>query len=127
VTATAAQERPILEFLASRGIFPDEVNPRSRKDPYKYLCMLPGHAGDTKPSFMSDGVVFKCFGCGEGGGIAKLIALLGSDPIPRSPKDDHPPKAKKSKPKKSTETPKGCSVVRWSPNSGQIAKIGSCS
>jgi hypothetical protein len=110
MTVTAAQERPILEFLAARGIFPDNVNPRSRKNPYEYRCMLPGHAGDAKPSFFSDGIVFKCFGCGEGGGIAKLIKLLGSDPIPRAPKNNNPPKAKKRKSEQSRESLKGCSL-----------------
>lgn len=72
-----------LELLADRSIFPDVENSRSIKDRYKFRCPLPGHGGDTDPSFWvhSDGIRWKCFPCGEGGGPGKLIELLDGDLI----------------------------------------------
>jgi hypothetical protein len=98
-----------LELLADRGLFPDVENTRSAKDRYKFLCPLPGHAGDTNPSFWvhEDGIRWKCFPCGEGGGPGKLIELLGGDLSPRTPKALKSPKAVA---KKEREAPLGCTL-----------------
>jgi hypothetical protein len=99
VVGVAARAAPndsqiTLELLAARSIFPDVENPRSVKDRYKFHCPLPGHANDRNPSFWvhSDGIQWKCFPCGEGGGPRKLLELLGGDPIPRTPQPPKPPK-----------------------------------
>jgi hypothetical protein len=100
-----------LELLAARGIFPDIENPRSVKDRYKFLCPLPGHANDTHPSFSvhADGVRWKCFPCGEGGGPGKLIELLGGGSTARQPK---PPKLLKKPAKEAEEPLQGCTLAQ---------------
>jgi hypothetical protein len=83
-------------------------NPRSTKDRYKFCCPLPGHGGDSNPSFWvhADGVRWKCFPCGEGGGPGKLRGLLGGDLIPRIPKALKSPKPVV----KNQERPAGCTL-----------------
>jgi hypothetical protein len=101
-----------LELLADQGLFPDAENTRSVKDRYKFLCPLPGHGGDSNPSFWvhSDGIRWKCFPCGEGGGPARLVQLLGRGPIPRMPKAQQPLKPKTVK--KEKEHPSGCTLAQ---------------
>jgi hypothetical protein len=91
-------EATTLELLAERGIYPATEHPRSIKDRYKFLCPLPGHANDTHPSFSthSDGIQWHCFPCGEGGGPAKLIELLGNGSTAPRPKSVKKP-AKEAK------------------------------
>ena len=116
MVATAAWAAPhdfqtTLELLASRSIFPEIENPHSVKDRYKFLCPLPGHGGDSDPSFWvhSDGIRWKCFPCGEGGGPRKLIDLLGGDLIPQLPKAPKPPKKPAAK---KQERPTSCTLTQ---------------
>lgn len=67
------KESKITDYLRSKGI-----EPVSRGKNLKYHCMLPNHSKDNTPSFYvtktPDGVeLFKCFGCGAGGGIVSII------------------------------------------------------
>ena len=116
---TSAWESPesgtTLELLAARGIFYHIENPRSVKDRYKFLCPLPGHANDTHPLFSvhADGVRWKCFPCGEGGGPRKLIELLGGDPIPRMPKNNSSHHKSKPAPRQK-KRPTGCTLEQLS-------------
>jgi hypothetical protein len=106
---TAPIDSTTLEFLALRGIYPATEHPHSVKDRYSFHCPLQGHPNDTHPSFSvhSDGIRWKCFPCGMGGGPAKLIELLGSEPNARTPKLSKPLK----KPTKEAEEPlQGCTL-----------------
>jgi hypothetical protein len=98
-----------LELLADRGIYPTKENTRSLKDRYAFPCPLPGHSNDRNPSFLvhSDGIRWKCFVCGLGGGPTKLRELLGGGLIPPMPRL---PKAPKAAVKKVKARPSGCAV-----------------
>lgn len=63
-----------------------------RAGDHTYLC--PFHA-DHRPSLHidADGCRFHCFGCGEGGGIARLRRLLGGSHAPARPGSPPPPPA----------------------------------
>jgi len=66
----------ITDYLRSKGI-----EPVSRGKRTKYHCMLPNHSKDKTASFfvteMPDGAeVFKCFGCGAGGGIITVVRMM---------------------------------------------------
>lgn len=70
----------IVDFLASKGIYPTRWQPHRPKDAYLYLC--PFHA-DTNPSFSvhEDYKRWKCWTCGSGG-IKKLTEMFGDDYTP---------------------------------------------
>jgi hypothetical protein len=55
---------------------------RGRRDGVRlaWLCPLPGHETDSDPSFKAtiNPPLFKCFGCGRGGNVITLIALMES-------------------------------------------------
>jgi hypothetical protein len=102
-----------INLLAEKGIHPAWENPHSIKDRYYYLCPLPGHGNDSHPSFSvhSDGVQWHCFPCGLGGGPAKLLKLLGSEPIVRTSKPGKTAQKPTKKPRKE-ETINGCTLAQ---------------
>jgi DNA primase len=66
----------ITDYLEARGVNLIKTGQRVR-----CLCPLPVHPGDSDPSFYisekPNGVqLFKCFGCGEGGNVFKLVSLI---------------------------------------------------
>jgi len=65
----------ITDYLTSKGIEPFSTGKKVR-----YHCMLPDHPKDNTPSFYvtssENGQLFKCFGCGAGGGIVSLIRIM---------------------------------------------------
>ena len=93
-SALLQESKTSLELLADRGIYPTKENTRSLKDRYTFHCPLPGHSDDRNPSFLihGDGIRWKCFVCGLGGGPAKLLEVLGGDAIPRMPQLPKSPK-----------------------------------
>lgn len=69
------REFKITDYLRSKGI-----DPVSRGKRIAYHCPLPDHKKDNTPSFFvtetPTGELYKCFGCGAGGGIVSLVRIM---------------------------------------------------